>query len=126
MSERRWWLVTEASTTAHDMMHGAVFVEAATDEEAAARGMAMLWEEAWARSEGGEPEPVHDVAVFEGVGRRWRATVGAELVPDEFQCCGGMPATPLGTYDEHTATCPTKTPQSYSGRDGHEKQEPSA
>lgn len=104
------FLVTDGMAspeTMSDEVFFACYVEADTPEAAAAEGMARLWER-WIEESGGrtDPEPPHDVWVIDASGRtRYRALMGAEKVPDEFQCCGGWPAFPMGTEDRHTATC---------------------
>lgn len=61
------------------------------------------------RCENGFEEPLHVLAVVEvpvGGPELHRVVLTGERVPNEFQCCGGMPfdISP-GAYNEHTATC---------------------
>lgn len=120
------YLVTDCS--APDEVLGnevmfAIFAEGDTPEAAAAKGIEAIWLKYLEESGGrGDPEPPHHIWLIDAEGRqRYRALVGAERVPDEFQCCGGWPADPLGTTDGHNAVCPNRTPD-----DSPETEEPHA
>jgi hypothetical protein len=102
----RLWLVTDADFDGALEVSRATFVEAPDAEHAAGQGMWAIWQH---YREDGDAEPPHDAYVIQ-VDRekltRYRAIVGAERVPDEFQCCGGMPdLETLVSLDEHTAIC---------------------
>jgi hypothetical protein len=104
-SGRSLWIVTDADLDGPLQVAKATFIEADTAEDAAAAGMWALWADYMEDVGASPPTHAYAVEVPRSALAIYRATVGAERVPDEFQCCGGMPSDTIGTYDQHTAIC---------------------
>lgn len=101
------WLITETNPHEGNRHSGlAVFVEAENEDAAAEQGIRELDQE---RIEHGWTDTQVTsvwIAMLPGMPVAWRAELTGERVPDEFQCCGGMPSlTTVGTFDAHCATC---------------------
>lgn len=93
------WIVTDASRT---FVGRAAIVDAENEQDAATEG--LLWLDEYRESDEDLMSMVR-VAPFGGA-VCYRADMVAERVPDEFQCCGGMPRLDgIGTRDEHTGPC---------------------
>lgn len=95
------WVVMSNDPDSMNVESG-VYVRADTEEEAAAVAISALHAES---RENYIPAAVYVMPRVDGA--YYRARYAAERVPEEFQCCGGMPCIDaLGTFDEHTAPCP--------------------
>jgi hypothetical protein len=113
------WLVTtgEPSTQGPGNPSWCVFVDtedmdegvelADSPEAVAAYGAEWIMEES---SDFDQLPGCVAVLRLDGPPERYRLIAGAERVPDEFQCCGGMPRIcGLGTLNQHTGVCPNRT-----------------
>jgi hypothetical protein len=104
--DRRWLVTTSDPGLGPGAIGHAAFVLASDEADAVTEAAHLFLDET-----GIATDELGDVVVlgpFDEPPPRWRVVLGAEPVPERFWCCGGMPFMDRpGTYDEHTATCPT-------------------
>jgi hypothetical protein len=106
--DRRWLVTTADPGGGPGHIGHAIFIEAPDEGAAVEIAAHVLLDET-----DHDATTLSDCVVipFDELPPRWRIVLGAEAVPEEFWCCGGMPFLDRpGSEDEHSATCSGRAP----------------